>query len=101
MTFHPRDLFRVWADLVEISAVRSGEQVSRLEKMNVRIDVARQNELPSAIDQLSLRDQLAASRGNTLDRVPVNYDRRVADSFTISRINGGSTNEDQLVGVCA
>ena len=50
MRFHPRRLVGIRSDFCQIDNVRPREQIGRLKEVDVRVEVARQNEFTFAIN---------------------------------------------------
>src|SRR5262249_21176452 len=72
---------------VEISAVGPREQISRLKEMDVRVDVARQNELACAIDLFAERCRILFTHCEAFYFVAVDNDRGIRQYFSVGGID--------------
>src|SRR6478736_4722877 len=98
MRFDPAHYVFVRPHVIEISAVRSGEKITRLEEMHMSIDVARQNEFPVALDPLGTDwDTAFFAAGDALDFVAINYDNSVLNNLAVRRINCGTADQGNFL----
>src|SRR5438552_1835305 len=94
MRFDPCDLILVRPHAVEIGPIWSCEQIARLEKVHMRVDVAGKNKFLVAFNPLrSDRHAARFAAGNALNFVAVNHNNGVFDRFAIRRIDCGAADE--------
>ena len=99
MRLDPRDLVFVGTDAVQISAVWSGKQITRLKEVNVRVDVAGQNEFAGATDLFTKRGGILSAHRDALDLVAVDHDRRIRHHLAVGGINYGCANERNSLSI--
>jgi hypothetical protein len=93
MRFNPRDFIFVRANAVKIGAIGPREQIRRLKKVHVRVDVTRQNEFADATDLFPEGCSVLFAHRNALNLVAVDDNSRVGQHFAVSRINHSRTDE--------
>ena len=98
MRFDPRDFVFVRANAVEIGAVRTREQISRLKEVNVCVDVARHNKFADATDLSPERGGVLFAHRDALNLVAVDHDRGIRQHFAIGRINHRRADERNFFG---
>src|SRR5207244_1797091 len=89
MRFDPRNFVFIRPNAVQIGTVRSSEEVTRLKEMNVRVDVAGQNEFAGAIDSRtpSFGPVEALRFPNSGDTISVDQDYRILNNLAVARID--------------
>src|SRR5947207_10804589 len=94
MRLDPRDFNYVRPDTVKIDNVRSREQIARLKEVNVRVDIARQNEFAFAIDLAGMWRQ--NFRANCRDSIAIDHDRAVR--VRLPNLNSGARTNQRAAG---
>lgn len=84
MRLDPRDFIRVRADFVQIDRVRPSEEIARLEKVNVGIDVAGQMNLPE-------QSRIFASVGGLEATLVIRFPSMMTTAFGITFSSPGLT----------
>src|SRR6266550_5815291 len=98
MRFDPAYFVFVRPHTVEICAVWPGKKITRLKKMHMGIDVARQNEFAVALDPAGADwDTAFLSAGGALDFVAINYDNGVLNNLAVRRINCGTADQGNFL----
>ncbi len=99
MRFDPRDFVFVWTNAVEIGAVRAREQIGRLKKMNVSVDVTRRYEFSDALDLFPERRRVLLAHRDALNLVAIDHDRRVRQYFAVRGVNHRRSDKGDFLGV--
>ena len=98
MRFDPCDLVLVRLHIVEIHPIRPCEQIARLEKVHMRVDVAGKNKFLFAFHPFrSNRDTALLAAGNALNLVAVDHNNGVFDRFAIRGVNYGAADERRFL----
>src|SRR5215469_216040 len=97
MRLDPGDFVFVRANAVQIGAVGARKQIRRLKEVNVRVDVARQNEFADATDLFTKRSRILFAHRDAFDLIAVDHNRRVRQYFAVSRINHSCADERNLL----
>ena len=99
MRFDPCDLVGIRPDFREISGVGAGEQIARLEEVNVGVDITGQDEFARAIDDAcaiwSFR-LVASSNGD--NALAIDRHAGIRDNLGIAGIDDRSIDQRDLFG---
>src|SRR5436190_17945037 len=98
MRFDPAHFVFVGPNTIEICAVRPGEKITRLEEMNVGIDITRKEEFSVTLDPAGThRDTAFFAAGDALDFVAINYENGVLNNLAVCRVNYGAPDQGNFL----
>src|SRR5438477_7590642 len=101
MRLNPCHFIGIWPDFREISAVRPGEEIGRLEEVDVSVDITGQDEFAGAIERACACRARLVCRTNADDALAVDNHASSRGQFAIGGIDDSSADERDLVGARA
>jgi hypothetical protein len=96
MRFDPRDFVFVRANAVKIGTVRPREQIGRLKKVNVCVDVTGQNKFADATNLSAKRGGVLFAHGDLFNLVAIDNHRGIWQHFAVGGINHRGADERNL-----
>ena len=100
MRFDPCDFVGIWPDLGEIRRIRPGEQIGRLEEVNVSVDITRKDEFAGAINDACAIwsfHLVGSSEGD--NALAINDHAGIGENLGIAGIDNRAVDERDLFGL--